>query len=50
MANDPNNDRPLPSGELVSRREFDALATSVEEIRQLLLNMGNNNNNNEQDN
>jgi hypothetical protein len=51
MANDPNNDRPLPGGEPVSRREFDALATSVEEIRQLLLNMGNNNNNNnERDN
>jgi hypothetical protein len=46
MANDPNNDRPLPGGEPVSRREFDTLATSVEEIRQLLLNMGNNNNNN----
>ena len=46
MANDPNNDRPLPGGEPVSRREFDALAMSVEEIRQLLLNMGNNNNNN----
>ena len=51
MANDPNNDRPLPGGEPVSSREFDALATSVEEIRQLLLNMGNNNNNkNERDN
>jgi hypothetical protein len=46
MANDPNNDQPLPGGEPVSRREFDALATSIEEIRQLLLNMGNNNNNN----
>jgi len=50
MANDPNNDLPLPGGEPVSRREFDTLATSVEEIRQLLLNMGNINNNNEQDN
>jgi hypothetical protein len=46
MTNDPNNDQPLPGGEPVSRREFDALATSIEEIRQLLLNMGNNNNNN----
>ena len=50
MANDPNNDRPLPGEEPVSRKEFDALATSIEEIRQLLLNMGNNNNNNERDN
>ncbi|KAL9395568.1 hypothetical protein Peur_009821 [Populus x canadensis] len=46
MVNDPNNDQPFPGGEPVSRREFDALATSVEEIWQLLLNMGNNNNNN----
>jgi hypothetical protein len=50
MANDPNNDRPLPGEEPVSRREFDALATSIEEIRQLLLNMGNNNNNNNNNN
>jgi hypothetical protein len=50
MANDPNNDRPLPGEEPVSRKEFDALATSIEEIWQLLLNMGNNNNNNERDN
>ena len=50
MANDPNDDLPLPGGEPVSKREFDTLATSVEEIRQLLLNMGNINNNNEQDN
>jgi len=51
MANDPNNDRPLPGGEPVSRLEFDTVATSVKQIRQLLLNMGNNNNNNnERDN
>ncbi|KAM1932700.1 hypothetical protein ACFX15_017109 [Malus domestica] len=46
MANDPMNDRTCPGGEPVSRREFAALAVSVEEIRQLLLNMGNNNDNN----
>ncbi|KAL9390569.1 hypothetical protein Peur_019174 [Populus x canadensis] len=45
MVNDPNNDRPHPGGEPVSRGEFDALASSIEEIQQLLLNIGNNNNN-----